>query len=200
VKEKTSSPPLKKLSLTGQVCALAAGVNVRQHPGICGQRSKKRQRSKMCTLCTKCTSDSGPKWRFRTRKTVATFFLLFYAPKWPLFSIHTLKSAMPVTKWRFRTRKVSAIFSLNKDGGVFNGTMFDLVTNAQKRLIHFPQTRIESGILRTTVKWIKGGCTKIWLRICIRWKGKGNSRLISFRIFISLFADTDVNTEKKSKH
>jgi len=67
-----------------------------------------------------------------------------------------------------KRRRTAAIFSLNKDGGVFNGTMFDLVTNAQKRLIHFPQTRIESGILRTTVKWIKGGCTKIWLRICIR--------------------------------
>jgi hypothetical protein len=78
----------------------------------------------MCTLCTKCTSDSGPKWHFRTRKTAATFFLLFYAPKWPLLSIHTLKSAMPVTKWRFRTRKASAIFSLNKDGGVFNGAMY----------------------------------------------------------------------------
>ena len=55
VKEESPFPPLKKVSLTGQVCALAAGVNVRQHPGICGQRSKKRQRSKMCTLCTKCT-------------------------------------------------------------------------------------------------------------------------------------------------
>ncbi len=72
VKEESPFPPLKKVSLTGQVCALAAGVNIRQHPGICGQRSKKRQPSKICTLCTKCTSESGlnisagngPSWRF----------------------------------------------------------------------------------------------------------------------------------------
>ncbi len=37
----------------------------------------------MCTLCTKCTSDSGPKWRFRTRKQLQSF--AFYAPIWPLF-------------------------------------------------------------------------------------------------------------------
>ncbi len=46
----------------------------------------------------------------------AANFLLFYAPKWPLLSIHTLKSAMPVTK----CTKASVIFLLNKDGGVFN--------------------------------------------------------------------------------
>jgi hypothetical protein len=33
----------------------------------------------------------------------------------------------------------------------------------------------------------------------LKRKGK-NYRLISFRIFISLFADTDINTEKKLKH
>ncbi len=44
---KERSPPhlLKKVSLTGHLCALAAGVNVRQHLGICEQRSKKKQRS-----------------------------------------------------------------------------------------------------------------------------------------------------------
>jgi hypothetical protein len=33
----------------------------------------------------------------RATQTAATFFA-FYASKWPLFPIHTLKSAMPVTK------------------------------------------------------------------------------------------------------
>jgi hypothetical protein len=40
VKEKYPFPPLKKVSLTGQVCA--AGVDVRKHPGICGQVIKKK--------------------------------------------------------------------------------------------------------------------------------------------------------------
>ena len=35
--------------------------------------------------------------------------------------------------------------------------------NTQKRLIYFPQTRIEPGILRTTDRWIEGGCTKIYI-------------------------------------
>ncbi len=41
VKETSPFPPLKKVSLTGQVCALAVGVNVRQHLGICWQRFKR---------------------------------------------------------------------------------------------------------------------------------------------------------------
>ncbi len=43
--------------------------------------------------------------------------LLFFAAK---VQISTSESG---PKWRFRTRKAAAIFSLNKDGGVFNSTM-----------------------------------------------------------------------------
>jgi hypothetical protein len=78
------------VSLTGQVCALAAGVNVRQHPGICGQRSKKWQRSSaedegsnvlyfqmhravkvqinMSESGLNISAGSGPRWRFNTPK------------------------------------------------------------------------------------------------------------------------------------
>ena len=41
VKEESPFPPLNKVSLTGQVCALAAGVNVRQHPVI-SQNSRRK--------------------------------------------------------------------------------------------------------------------------------------------------------------
>ncbi len=61
VKEESPSPPLKKLSLTGQVCALAAGVNVRQHPGICGQVIKKKMH---------CVSAQGTDQHVRVRSKI----------------------------------------------------------------------------------------------------------------------------------
>ena len=55
--------------------------------------------------------------------------LLFFAAK---VQISTSESG---PKWRFRTRQAAAIFSLNKDGGVFNGTMYILFTLSYKNAL-----------------------------------------------------------------
>jgi hypothetical protein len=84
----------------------------------------KRGNGPRCVLCVQNARQTPVQNGVLGLEKQLQLFLLFYAPKWPLLSIHTLKSAMPVTKWRFKTRKASAIFSLNKDGGVFNGAMY----------------------------------------------------------------------------
>jgi hypothetical protein len=68
VKEKSPSPPLQKVSLTGQVCA--AGVNVRQHPGIYEQRSKKKEATVLV---------------LRAKQTAAKFFCFLYTNMVALF-------------------------------------------------------------------------------------------------------------------
>jgi hypothetical protein len=81
-----------------------------QHPAICGQVIKKKMHRVSAQIYLRATVQDGVS-RIHPQ-------LLFFAAK---VQISTSESG---PKWRFRTRKAAAIFSLNKDGGIFNGTMY----------------------------------------------------------------------------
>ena len=119
MKEKTSSPPLKSWVWPAK-CVHLQRVSMYVSTLEFAGNGPKRGNGPRCVLCVQNARQTPVQNGVLGLEKQLQLFLLFYAPKWPLLSIHTLKSAMPVTKWRFRTRKASVIFLLNKDGGVFN--------------------------------------------------------------------------------